>query len=91
METAAVSFLDSLGSTVFRIAAICFVVLNGAAAVTVVMTRSRRIVDAWVPRLLAVDAVLLGAGLGVPLVAGLAKYGVKAIAAMTLGGGPTLD
>jgi hypothetical protein len=91
METAAVSFLDSLGSTVFRLAAICFVALNGAAAVTVVMTRSRRIVDAWVPRLLAVDAVLLGAGLGVPLVAGLAKYGVKAIAALGAGGAPTLE
>jgi hypothetical protein len=88
METAAVSFLDSLGSTVFRIAAICFVALNGAAAVTVVMTRSRRIVDAWVPRLLAVDAVLLGAGLGVPLVAGLAKMGVRALATI-VPGGPT--
>ena len=88
METAAVSFLDSLGSTVFRIAAICFVALNGAAAVTVVMTRSRRVVDAWVPRLLAVDAVLLGAGLGVPLVAGLAKMGVRALATI-VPGGPT--
>jgi hypothetical protein len=86
METTAVSFLDSLGSTVFRFAAVCFIAINGAAAVTVVMTRSRHIVDTWVPRLLAVDAVLLGAGLGVPLVAGLAKYGVRAVAALTLGG-----
>jgi hypothetical protein len=91
METAAVSFLESLGSTVFRFAAICFVAINGAAAVAVVMTRSRRIVDTWIPRLLAVDVVLLGAGLGVPLVAGLAKYGVKAIAALGLGGAPTVD
>jgi hypothetical protein len=91
METAAVSFLESLGSTVFRFAAICFVAINGAAAVTVVMTRSRRIVDTWIPRLLVADAVLLGAGLGVPLVAGLAKYGVKAIAALGLGGAPTLE
>lgn len=86
METTVVSFLDSLGSTVFRFAAICFVAINGAAAVAVVMTRSRRIVDAWVPKLLAVDAVLLGAGLGVPLVAGLAKMGVRALATIVPGG-----
>jgi hypothetical protein len=91
METAAVSFLESLGSTVFRFAAICFIAINGAAAVAVVMTRSRRIVDAWIPRLLVADAVLLGAGLGVPLAAGLAKYGVKAIAALGGGGAPTLE
>lgn len=91
METTVVSFLDSLGSTVFRFAAICFIAINGAAAVAVVMTRSRRIVDTWIPKLLVADAVLLGAGFGVPLVAGLAKYGVKAIAAMTGGGAPTLE
>jgi hypothetical protein len=91
MESTAVSFLESLGSTVFRFAAICFLAINGAAAVAVVMTRSRRIVDSWIPRVLVADAILLGAGLGVPLVAGLAKYGVKAIAAMTVGGAPTLD
>jgi hypothetical protein len=86
-----VSFLESLGSTVFRLAAICFIAINGAAAVTVVMTRSRRIVDTWIPRLLVADAILLGAGLGVPLAAGLAKYGVKAIAALGGGGAPSLE
>ncbi|MGH7560428.1 MAG: hypothetical protein ACRENB_05350 [Gemmatimonadales bacterium] len=79
---AVVGFLDSLSSAVFRFAVVCFVVINGSAALAVVMTRSRRLVDAWVPRLLAADAALLGVGLGVPLMAGLAKFGVRAIGAM---------
>jgi len=85
MEPTAVSFLESLGSTVFRVAAICFIVVNGAAAVAVVMTQSRRIVDAWIPRLLVLDAVLLGAGLGVPLAAGIAKAGIRALATILPG------
>jgi len=91
METTAVSFLDALGSTVFRFAAICFIALNATAAVAVVMTRSRRIVDFWIPKLLVADGILIGTGLGVPLVAGLAKFGVKALSAMTGGGAALPD
>ena len=54
------------------------------------MSRSRRLVDAWVPRVLAADAVLLTAGLGVPLVAGLAKVGVRALATL-VGGAPVAE
>ncbi len=88
METTVVAFLDGLSSTVFRLAAIAFVVLNGAVAAAVVVTRSRRLVDTWIPKLLTADAVLVAAGLGVPVVAGIAKFGVKAVAALTTGGAP---
>jgi hypothetical protein len=88
MADAVVSFLSALSSKVFWFAAICFVLLNGAALGAFVLTRSRRLVDEWTPRLLAADALLLGTGLGVPLVAGLAKLGVKAVASM-LGAGPS--
>lgn len=88
MAESLVSFLSGLSSKVFWFAAVCFVILNGAALVAFLLTRRRRLVDEWTPRLLAADALLLGAGLGVPLVSGLAKLGVQAVASM-LGAGPT--
>ena len=87
MADAVVSFLSALSSKVFWFAAICFVLLNGAALAAFFLTRSRRLVDEWTPKLLTADALLLGAGFGVPLVTGLAKLGIQAVAGM-LGGGP---
>ena len=84
------AFLSSLGTTVFRVSAILFVILNGAAVAVFLMTRNRRLVDRWTPKLVTVDAVLLSAGLGVPLVSGLARIGVNALASM-LGAGPTAE
>ena len=56
--------------------------MNGAAIAVFAMTRSRRLVNEWTGRLVALDAVLLGAGLGVPLLSGLAKIGVRALGSM---------
>jgi hypothetical protein len=81
-------FLSSLSSKVFWFAATCFILLNGAALAAFLLTRSRRLVDEWTPRLVTADVLLLGAGLGVPLVSGLAKLGIQAIASM-LGTGPS--
>lgn len=88
MAESLVSFLSALSSKVFWFAAICFVLLNGAALTAFFLTRSRRLVDEWTPRLVTADALLLGAGLGVPLVSGLAKMGIQALAGM-LGSGLT--
>jgi len=86
MSASLTAFLTALSSKVFSLALILFLVLNGAALAAFLLTRSRKLVDAWTPKLVAADALLLGAGLGVPLVAGLAKLGVQAISSM-LGGG----
>ena len=88
MEPAAVDFLSLLSAKVFWFAATAFVVVNGTAIAILLLTRSRRLVNDWTGRLVALDAVLIGAGLGVPLVAGLAKIGIHALAAM-FGGGST--
>jgi hypothetical protein len=85
METNIVNFLSSLSSTVFRLAAICFVIVNCAAILAFGMNRSRRLVDAWTPRLVSIDAVLIGTGLGVPLLAAIAKFGVHAVVGMAAG------
>jgi hypothetical protein len=84
MESAA-GFLTSLSSFLFRTALVAFFLINGAALAGFVLTRSRRLVDTWTPRLVAIDAVLLGAGLGVPLLAGLAKLGIRALGGATTG------
>lgn len=88
MEATVVGFLNGLSSKIFWFAAVAFVLVNGAAVVTFAMTKSRRLVNDWTGKLVAVDVVLVGAGLGVPLLTGLAKIGVHALAAM-FGGGAT--
>ena len=88
MDATVTGFLDSLGSRVFWFAAIAFVAVNGAAIAVFAITRNRRLVNEWTGKLVALDAVLLGAGLGVPLLSSLAKIGVGAIASM-LGSPPT--
>lgn len=88
MESTLVSFLNSLSSKVFWLAAIAFVVVNGAALGVFALTKSRRLVNEWTGRLVAADALLLGAGLGIPLLSGLAKIGIRALASV-LGSPPT--
>lgn len=86
MEAPIISLLDALGTKVFWLAAILLAVINGAAIAGFVMTRSRRLVDEWTPMLVAADTALLGVGLGVPLLSGLAKVGVHAVASLFGGG-----
>ncbi len=86
METSLTSFLDSLSTFVFRFAAICFVLVNGAAIAGFAITRNRRLVNEWTSRVVTADVVLLAGGLGVPLVAALAKMGVHALASLFGGG-----
>lgn len=79
---ATVAFLNGLSSKVFWLAAVVFIVLNGAAIAAIAMSRSRRLVNDWTGKLLAADVVLLGVGLGIPLLSGLAKIGVRAVASV---------
>ncbi len=80
-----IGFLTSLSTFLFRTAAVLFVLVNGAAIAVFVATRSRRLVDAWTPRLVTLDAFLLGAGVGVPLLAGLVKFGIRALSGTSTG------
>lgn len=84
MESVA-NFLGSLGSSVFRLAAVLFLIINGTAIMVFAMTRSRHLVNEWTRRIVTIDAVLLGAGLGVPLLAGAAKLTVNLLSG-TAGG-----
>ena len=90
MSASLTAFLSALSAKVFSVSVFLFLLVNGTALVAFLLTRSRKLVDEWTPKLVAADALLLGAGLGVPLVAGLAKLGVQAISSM-LGGGATVE
>ena len=85
MEASVSSFLTSLGTTVFRVSVICFVLVNAAAIAAFALSGSRRLVDSWTRRIVTIDAVLLGAGLGVPLLAAGAKLGIHALAGVGAG------
>lgn len=88
MESSLLAFLSGLSTKVFWLAAIAFVLVNGAAIAAFSLTRSRRLVNDWTGKLVVANVVLLGAGLGVPLLAGLAKIGVRAVSSI-LGSPPT--
>jgi len=69
VEATLVGFLNGLSSKIFWFAAVAFVLVNGAAVVAFGLTKSRRLVNEWTGKLVVLDAVLIGAGLGVPLAA----------------------
>ncbi|MHB1329473.1 MAG: hypothetical protein ACYC2K_14850 [Gemmatimonadales bacterium] len=78
METFADS-IGAFGSTVFRVAAVTFLLLNGAAIAAVVLTRNRELVNRWTGRVLAANLLLLGVGLGTPAVTYCFKMVVQAV------------
>ena len=80
-----IHFLSALSSTVLRVAVVCFVLVNGAAILAFALSKNRRLVNTWTPKIVTIDALLLGAGLGVPLLATVAKFGVRALAGMAGG------
>jgi hypothetical protein len=81
MDTEIIAWLNGVSTAIFRLAAMLFAILNLAAVGVVVGTRSRAVVNRWTSPWLAANFVLLGAGLGVSLLASLAKVAVRAIAA----------
>lgn len=79
METAVLDWLARVGSSAFTYSAALFVLVNGAAVAAVVITRDRTLVNRWTGRLLAANLLLLGTGLGVPLVTAVTRLGILAV------------
>ncbi len=73
------SWLDGVGSTAFTLSAIAFVSLNAIAIAGVFLTRDRGLVNRFTPHFLAVNLLLLGTGLGVPLAALAARTVISAV------------
>ena len=79
MENVA-QWLDSIGTRAFSLSATLFVLLNGAAVAVIAVRRDREFVNRWTSRILAANLLLVGTGLGVPLVALMARTAVQALA-----------
>jgi hypothetical protein len=69
MQTAVVDWLDHVGSAAFTMSAWAFVILNGAGVAVLTWKRDRSLVNRWTSRFLAVNLMLLGMGLGIPVAA----------------------
>ena len=79
MDAAITTWLSSVSGFVFKTCALLFVVLNVGAVGLLVSTRSRELVQRWTSPWLAANLFLIGAGAGVPLMAGIAKAAVQAV------------
>ncbi|MEP6590788.1 MAG: hypothetical protein ABJC19_06370 [Gemmatimonadota bacterium] len=82
MEPSALPWLDSLVGTVAAAAVALLFVVNGAFAVGVLITRNRRFVDAWTKPLVMVDAALVTAAIGAPVLGVAAKLGTYGLGLM---------
>ena len=81
MDNALVTWLSGFSSSVFQICAFLFVAVNATALAAFLATRSRALVQKWTGPWLAANFVLIGAGAGIPMVAGIAKAAVAAFSA----------
>lgn len=81
MDTPVPDWLTRIGTLAFFWSLGLFVVINGIAAVLFVSRQNREMVNRWTGRLLAVDLMLIGTGIGVPLVTGMTRLAVTTISA----------
>jgi predicted tellurium resistance membrane protein TerC len=78
-------WLDSVGARAFGVSAAIFVLMNGAAIAVLAIKRDYALVNRWTSRLLAANLVLLGTGVGLPLVTTMARSALLALAPVTQG------
>jgi hypothetical protein len=86
MDVPVIDWLNGVSGTVFRVAALLFVLVNAGAVALVIVRRDRALVQRWTSPWLAANLLLLGAGIGVPTLAALAKLAVYAFAGVGLMG-----
>ncbi len=81
MDATLVGWLDQVARTTLFVAVALFALVNAVALVGFLVTRDRGIVNRWTGRVLAVDLLLVGAGVGVPLVATMTRLTITTVAA----------
>lgn len=80
MEAAMLAWLQDLAIRAFGLSLVLMLALDGAFALILFATRDRGIVNRWTPRVLAVNLVLAGTGIGVPVLALGSRVAVRAVA-----------
>ncbi len=82
MDTVATT-LAWLGDTAFRWSAVAFILINAVAAAAFFITKDRSIVNQWTSKLVFADVLLLGTGVGIPVLTKAATFVVEAAGATT--------
>jgi hypothetical protein len=80
MEAAISAWLQDLAIRAFGISLFLMLAIDGAFTVILLATRDRGIVNRWTSRVLAVNLVLGGTGLGVPVLALGTRLAVRVVA-----------
>jgi hypothetical protein len=80
VEFDVMQWLSTLSGTVVRTAIVLFVMLNAVALATVAVKRDRALVQRWTSPWLAANVLLVGAGVGTPLLVGITKFAITALA-----------
>jgi len=80
MDADIMQWLGAVSSTVVRLAAVLFVLVNGVALAVFAVKRDRSLVQRWTSPWLATNLVLVGAGVGTPLLIGITKFAVTMVA-----------
>ena len=80
MEAAILAWLQELAIRAFGISLFLLLAIDAAFALVLLATRDRVIVNRWTSRVLAVNLVLAGTGVGVPVLAMTSRVAVRMIA-----------
>lgn len=80
MEAAILAWLQSVAIRAFGISLFLLLAIDVAFALVLLVKRDREIVNRWTSRVLAVNLVLAGTGVGVPMLALGSRVAVRAIA-----------
>ncbi len=76
MDSSFAVWLDQVGSLAIAWSLGLFIAVNAVAAWFFFARRDRELVNKWTSRVLAIDLLLIGSGVGIPVAASLAKFAV---------------
>ena len=80
MEAAILAWLQNVAIRAFGLSLFLLLAVDVTFAVILLATRDREIVNRWTSRVLAVNLMLAGTGVGVPMLALGSRVAVRAIA-----------
>jgi len=80
MDVDIMQWLSVLSSTVIRLSVVLFVIVNAVALGVFAVKRDRALVQRWTSPWLATNLLLVGAGVGTPLLVGITKFAITAMA-----------
>ena len=80
MDVDIMQWLSVLSSTVIRLSVVLFVLVNAVALGVFAVKRDRALVQRWTSPWLATNFLLVGAGIGTPLLIGITKFAITAMA-----------